>query len=81
MWLAIHTQQQNSPHRLILLLQHDSVSEIGQRFKAGSANTIIFTSQHPLSPKNLRSSHNATGIILKTKHIPYSVQNPQKHHT
>jgi hypothetical protein len=34
----------------------------------------------PLSPRsqNLQSFHNATSIILRTKHILYSVLNPQK---
>jgi hypothetical protein len=32
------------PQRLALLLQHGSVSKIGQRFKVGSTNPNIFTS-------------------------------------
>jgi len=45
-----------------------------------SANSNITTSQHSLSPKNLQSSHKTTSIFLRTKHIPYPIQNPQKHH-
>jgi hypothetical protein len=37
--------------------------------------------QQPVNPKNLRSSHNIASIILMTKHIPYPIQNPQKHYT
>jgi hypothetical protein len=32
------------PQKLALLLQHGSVLEFGQRFRAGSTSTIIFTS-------------------------------------
>jgi len=32
-----------SPHKLILLLQHSSISEIEQRFKAGTTSTINST--------------------------------------
>jgi len=39
------------PQKLALLLQHGSVSEIRQRFKARSATTIISTSQHSFVPK------------------------------
>jgi hypothetical protein len=76
MWLVAHTQQQNPHIILILLLQHGSVLDIGQKFKAKSANPNIITSQHPLSPKNLQSSHKTTCTLLKTKHIPYPIQNP-----
>jgi len=69
-----------SPQRLILLLQHGSVSDIGHKFKAKLANTIITTSHHPLSPKNLQNSHKTTGIFFKTRYIPYLAQNPRKHH-
>jgi len=43
-----------------------------------SASPNIITSQHPFSPKNFQSSHKTAGTLLKTKHIPYLVQNPQK---
>ncbi len=33
------------------------------------------------NPKNLWSSHKTTSIFLRTKHIPYLVQNHHKHHT
>jgi hypothetical protein len=45
----------------------------------GNQSNII-TSQHPFSPKNFWSYHKIISILLKTKHILYSVQNPQKHH-
>ncbi len=51
MWLAVHTQQQN-PHRILtLLLQHSSVSKIGQKFRAESAIPNITISQHSLNAK------------------------------
>jgi hypothetical protein len=80
MWVVAHTQQQNPHGILTLLFQHGSILEIGHKFRAKSASPNITTSQHPLSPKNLWNSHKAVGIFLKTKHIPYPVQNPQKHH-
>jgi hypothetical protein len=36
----------------------------------------VSQSKHSLSPKNLWSSHKTIGILLKTKHIPYPIQNP-----
>ncbi len=76
MWLAIYTQQQNPHKMLTLLLQHGLVLEIGQKFKAKLANPNIIISQHPLSCKNLRNSHKTSSTLLRTKHIPYSIQNP-----
>jgi hypothetical protein len=81
MWLATHTQEQNPHTTLILQLQHGSISEIGQKFRAELASPNITTSQHPFSPKNLWSSHKTTRTLLRTKHIPYPVRNPKKHHT
>jgi hypothetical protein len=40
-----------SPQKLTLLLQHGSVSNIEQRFRAGTMSTINSTPQYPLSPK------------------------------
>ncbi len=74
MWLTVHTQQHN-PHKILtLLLQHGSISEIGQKIRVELANPNITTSQHPLSPKNLRSSHKTIGILLRIKYIPYPIQ-------
>jgi hypothetical protein len=75
MWLTTHAQQHN-PHKiLIIVLQHDSVSEIGQKFKAEPASPNIIISQHPLNLKNLRSSDKTTCTFIRTKHIPLLVQN------
>ncbi len=65
-----------SPQRLTLLLQHGLVSEIGHKFRTKLVSIIITISQHLLSPKILWSSHKTTGILLRTKHISYPVQNP-----
>ncbi len=54
MWLAAHTQQQN-PHKiLILLFQHGSVLEIGQKFK----DRISQSKHHyfPTSPQSQKPS-------------------------
>jgi hypothetical protein len=73
--------QQQNPHKILtLLLQDGSISQIRQKFKAKLASPNITTSQHPFGPKNLRRSHKTAGIFLRTKHIPYPIQNPQKHH-
>jgi len=65
------------PQRLTLLLQHGSILEIGYKlFRAKLASPNITTSQHPFSPKNFQSSRKTTGILIRTKQIPYPVQNP-----
>jgi hypothetical protein len=43
MWLAAHTQQQNPHIILTLLLQHGSILEIGQKFRAESISPNITT--------------------------------------
>ncbi len=50
MWLVAHTQQQN-PHRILtLLLQHGSVSKIGQKFR-----DRVSKSKHHYFPTSLQS--------------------------
>jgi hypothetical protein len=74
MWLVAHTQQQN-PHKILtLLLQHGSVSKIGQKFRAELANPKHH--YFPASPQSQKPpelpQNNRYSSQEKTHSIPRS---------
>jgi hypothetical protein len=74
MWLATHTQQQN-PHKILtLLLQHGSVSEIGQKFRdkvSQSKHHCFLTSLQSQKPPKFPQD-NMYSFQDKTHSIPSS---------
>jgi hypothetical protein len=74
MWLIVHTQQHNPHIILTLLLQHGSISKIGQKFRSESITTLALGSWLKQGLARLRAKKEARESHLVLPRVQKSVK-------